>query len=334
VGLVAAIEATLRGMSVVVVEPRTPPVDKACGEGLMPGAVAVLQRLGVEPAGEPFAGISYVTGDGRVRARSAFRAGPGLGVRRTTLHAALLDRAASLGVRTVRDRVAGLLQDGAGVRLQLAGGAPLDAPWVLGCDGLRSRMRTLAGVRVRSNGRRFGLRRHAGTAPWSSDVEVHWSGIGEAYVTPVAPDRVGIALLTTRGRDFCTTLRAFPALSARLDGVPWGGEVRGAGPLLQKVERRTSGRVLLVGDAAGYVDALTGEGLRIGFACAVAAVDAVRSRDPASYERRWRDLTRSYRWLTTGLVTATRLPVARAALVPTAAALPGLFDRAVKSLAG
>ena len=75
--------------------------------------------------------------------------------------------------------------------------------------------------------------------------------------------------------------------------------MRGAGPLRQAVRRRVAGRVLLVGDAAGYVDALTGEGIRTGLACAPAAVAAVAAADPAAYERDWRRLTRSYRVLTT-----------------------------------
>lgn len=334
VGLAAAIDAVTRGLDVLVVEPRPTPVDKACGEGLMPGAVQALERLGVRPAGWPFDGITYVTAAGRVGGRHAFSAGPGLGVRRTTLHAAMADQAASVGVRVVADHVVGLVADGRRVRVGLSSGGRVEAPWVLGCDGLRSTTRSLLGIGSRSNGHRFGLRRHAAVAPWSRDVEVHWSPAGEAYVTPVAGDRVGVALLTGRGRDFDTVLRTFPALLARLGGAAWVSDVRGAGPLRQHVERRTRGRVLLVGDAAGYVDALTGEGLRIGLDCAAAALDAVQAGRPDDYERRWWQITRGYRWLTSTLVGAARVPVLRAALVPASGALPGVFAQAVESLAG
>ena len=88
VGLAVAIGARAAGLSVAVVEPRAVPVDKACGEGLMPAAVAALGRLGVPVTGRPFVGIRYLS-PGRAVAAN-FRAGPGLGVRRTTLHAALL----------------------------------------------------------------------------------------------------------------------------------------------------------------------------------------------------------------------------------------------------
>ena len=96
VGLATALYADRAGLTVAVVERRTAPVDKACGEGLMPGAVAALADLGVDPDGVDFAGIRYVRGSRQAEAR--FSAGPGRGVRRTTLHAALSDAVADGGI--------------------------------------------------------------------------------------------------------------------------------------------------------------------------------------------------------------------------------------------
>ncbi|HZI95933.1 MAG TPA: FAD-dependent monooxygenase [Actinomycetales bacterium] len=333
VGLVAGIEAACRGMDVVVVEPRESPVDKACGEGLMPGTVALLRRLGVDPPGRDMAGIRYVTARGDRTAEHLFRRGPGRGVRRTDLQAAVAARAGAAGVRTVRDRVVGLAQDGAGVRALLAGGDVVEARWALGCDGLHSGVREHLGVRTTTNGRRFGLRRHVRVAPWTDLVEVHWGRSAEAYVTPVADDEVGIAVLGPKGPGFEAALRQFPALRDRLSGGAWTTEVRGAGPLQQRVAARRRDRVLLVGDASGYVDALTGEGLRVGLAGAVAAVRAVAAGRPHEYEREWWRLTREYRWLTSSLVGATRSPAVRRALVPAAAGLPGVFGGLVEQLA-
>ena len=62
VGLSAAIEARLAGLSVALVEARDGAIDKACGEGLMPGAIPLLERLGVSPAGMPLRGVSYRDG--------------------------------------------------------------------------------------------------------------------------------------------------------------------------------------------------------------------------------------------------------------------------------
>jgi flavin-dependent dehydrogenase len=88
-----------------------------------------------------------------------------------------------------------------------------------------------------------------------------------------------------------------------------------------------------VGDAAGYVDALTGEGLRVGFAEAEAVVRAVVADRPSGYEADWRRITRSYRWLTTGLVWAASNRAIRPLIVPSARAVPAVFGRVVDSLA-
>jgi flavin-dependent dehydrogenase len=337
VGLAAAIGARLRGLSVLVVEPRRTPVDKACGEGLMPGTVRALDRLAVHVDGVPFVGIRYVAPDGATTASHRFSAGPGRGVRRTDLHSRLARRAESVGVDRMSGRVVAVRQDGARVQAVVdgaaGGGHQLDARYALACDGLHSGVRRALGLSAGSDGLRFGQRRHAAVAPWSDHVEVHWSSGAEAYVTPVGRGEVGIAVLGPRRLGFAEALAGFPALRCRLDGTRFSTAVRGAGPLRQRVRRRVSGRVLLVGDAAGYVDAVTGEGLRIGLASASAAVDAVASGRVDRYEDAWRDVTRDYRWLTAGLVVATRNPLLRPALVPVAARLPGAFGAAVEVLA-
>ena len=337
VGLAAAIEGRRAGMSVLLVEPRIGPVDKACGEGLMPGTVAGLNRLGVPVEGFPFRGIRYVAPNGTTTATHLFRNGTGLGVRRTTLHAALAARAAELGVSQRCGRVVGMrtadIDGGPGVAVELDDGTALTASWLLGCDGLHSVIRRASGLERGSNGRRFGIRRHAALAPWADVVEVHWSAAGEAYVTPISEEEIGVAILGPRRWAFEEALTSFPTLAKRIAGATWTTPARGAGPLRQNVSSPVNGRVLLVGDAAGYVDALTGEGLRIGLACAQAAVAVVAAGRPQDYRLRWRSLTREYRWLTSGLVAATRIPLIRRALVPTAGRLPQVFGAAVEALA-
>nr|WP_246256169.1 NAD(P)/FAD-dependent oxidoreductase [Isoptericola halotolerans] len=335
VGLAAAIEARRAGLDVAVLEPRGVPVDKACGEGLLPGTLTAVRRLGVDPAGWDLAGISYRQ-DGRV-ADHRFRDGPGRGVRRTTLHARLHEAALAEGAVVVPRRAGTVAQDDDGVT---AGG--VRARWLLGCDGLHSRVRREVGLEVVPGrraprswwpssraGRRFGLRRHYRVAPWSDQVEVHWGPRVEAYVTPVAPDLVGVALLGPVGMDFDAELATIPELAGRLAREA-EGSVRGAGPLRVRTRARVRGRVRLVGDASGYVDALTGEGLRVGFAQARAAVALLD--DGAGYERAWRRVTRDYRWLTSGLVGAATSPVRRG-VVPAAARWPGVYGAVVERLA-
>lgn len=326
-GLVSALHAARAGLDVEVWEPRPGAVDKACGEGLMPGALAGLRALGVDPPGHPFHGITYVAGPRSVGAD--FRAGPGRGIRRTTLHAALTEAALEAGARIVPRSVSELRQDADGVRVD-----DVRARFVVAADGLHSPMRRMLDLDARhTRYARFGLRRHFRVAPWSRHVEVHWSPTVEAYVTPVADDLVGVAVLASAKAGYDDRLAALPGLQEALAGAEPASAVRGAGPLRQGARRRVAGRVLLVGDAAGYVDAVTGEGLALAFAQASAAVAAVAAGDPDRYEREWARLTRRYRWLTAALVTGTRTRIARRALVPTAALLPTLFDSAVNSLA-
>lgn len=326
IGLAAALYAVRAGLDVGVREPRTGTIDKACGEGLMPPAVAALRDLGVPLDGHPIAGIRYL--DRIWTAEAPFRHGPGLGVRRTVLHEALRARATAHGivteprpVREIVDRGDHLVVDGEPVR------------YLIAADGLHSAVRRLAGLAGRPAGRRrYGLRSHCQIAPWTRFVEVHWADVGEAYVTPVAADQVGVAVLTTQRRPLSELLPHFPLLRARIDGHPMT-RPRGAGPLRQRARRRVDGRVLLIGDAAGYVDAITGEGIASGLAQARAAVTAVAADQPHSYEHAWRRLTRRHDLLTQGLVLATALPPVRRQVVHIAAALPHAFATAVDQLA-
>jgi flavin-dependent dehydrogenase len=327
VGLAGAIEARMAGLDVTVVEPRDGPIDKACGEGLMPGALPELARLGVDPDGMPFHGIAYL--DGRRRVEHRFDGGPGRGVRRTVLHAALRERAVAAGVRFHEGRVDAVHQ-----RAGFVEAVGLRAAWLLGADGLHSAVAREVGLALpppRAR-RRFGQRRHYALPPWSEFVEVLWTPAGEFYVTPIGDRVVGVALLARRGEHFDDALATAPGLAERLRGVEAASELRGAGPLRQRTRARVAGRVLLVGDASGYIDALTGEGLRIGFAQARAAVAAIRADRPDEYEAAWERETRDFRRLTGALVRLASSPL-RGTVVPTASRLPGVFAGAVERLA-
>ncbi len=215
-GLATALHARRQGLSVIVAEPRPSPIDKACGEGLMPGGLAELMSLGVDPAGMPFHGIAYVSDHRRAQAR--FRGGPGRGVRRTTLHAALAARAKEQDTEWVRTRVTKVEQDAHSVT---AGG--VRARWLVAADGLHSAVRRSVGITATAGTpRRYGVRWHYRVPAWSEFVEVHWSRWGEAYVTPVEPDLVGVAILS-RGRP---DLAWFPRLADHLTGAGRGS--RGA----------------------------------------------------------------------------------------------------------
>jgi len=332
VGLAAAIEARLAGIDVLVIEPREGVIDKACGEGVMPGARDALDRLGVVAASAPIAGIDYR--DGRRSVQHRFAGGPGQGIRRTTLHAALRERAAELGVRWAHARVTGVVSADAGVTVAIDGGEPLRAEWLIAADGLHSTVARSIGLALPEPKarRRYGQRRHYRLDPWTDLVEVHWTPVGELYVTPVAGGVVGVALLARRGVHFEEALAASGELAERLRGADAVSTLRGAGPFRQRTRARTAGRVLLAGDSSGYVDALTAEGLRIGFEQARHAVAAVRASDPAGYEVAWERTTHDFRVLTERLVRAAESPL-RPLIVPTSARFPGLYARAVERIA-
>lgn len=327
VGLAAAIEARLAGLDVVVIEQRDGVIDKACGEGLMPGALPILDRLGVDPTGMPLAGITYVQGSRTVTHR--FEGTPGRGVRRIELHSALSRRAEELGVQRVAAKVDAVEQTETGVSV-----AGQSARYLLACDGLHSSVARVVGLGLPAptRHRRYGIRQHYAIAPWSDTVEIHYGRRAEVYVTPVAPNEIGVAILGAQHTDFDATIAELPALAARLGGLATKSTRRGAGPFRQRTRARTSGRVLLVGDASGYVDAITGEGLRLGFAQAAAAIGAVLADDPQRYEREWITITRDFRVTTTALVGFATSPL-RSAIVPLSAALPGRFGAVVESLA-
>lgn len=324
VGLATAIEARLAGLSVTLIEPREGAVDKACGEGLMPGALPLLQRLGVDPEGMPLRGVSYRSASRRADHR--FQTGIGRGVRRTVLQSALADRASELGVRFVEGRVDGIEQDATGVSA-----AGVWASWLLACDGLHSSVRRTLGLdRPVRRGRRFGIRQHFAVAPWNDLIEVHWAESAEVYVTPIAPDTVGIAMLGVQHADFDAVVRSIPELASALADAAPASTRRGAGPFRQRAARVQLGRVLLVGDASGYVDAITGEGLRLGIDQARVAVASLGG-GPA-YEREWKRVTRDFRVLTSGLVAAAGSPL-RGGIVPLASRLPRVYGAVVERLA-
>jgi len=327
-GLAAAIGAARAGFETVLLEARRGTIDKACGEGLMPGALEELTRLGVAlPAAQPFSGIRYV--DGGRTATARFRS-PGAGVRRTALHAALAKRAAAVGVVRRVGRSDGIRQDRGAVET-----AGLVARWLIAADGLHSPIRRQLGLaRPPRHPPRLGARRHFACAKVPDCVEVHLAPGREAYVTPVAPDQVGVAILYTGARraPFAELLNGFPALADRL-GEPRSGE-RGAGPFEQRVRRRVAGRVLLAGDAAGYLDPLTGEGLHLGFSSARLAVEAIRRGEPDAYERSWRRRARAPWGLTALLLQVRRSPALAPCLVPVLGRAPWLFDAGLRLLAG
>lgn len=334
VGLATAIGCARRGLRVRVLERGRPPVDKACGEGIMPDGVARLRNLGVDPVvlgGRPFRGIRYLDADRSAAAR--FRGAAGFGVRRTRLQGALLSAARRAGVRVDFGVVArGLSATARLVTIDTDQGS-VEASFLVGADGLSSRVRRWCGLDRGARGERFGVRRHYRLEPWTDLVEVHWAGgpggAGhEAYVTPVGEREVGVAMLWRgpKGR-FDDLLARLPALADRLSGAPVASSDLGAGPLERPVKGVVSGRVALVGDAAGYVDAITGEGLSAGFAQAEALSEALAGGALERYAFAHQRIQRRPVQMIRALLAIEKRPWLRRRFVATLARDPALFER-------
>jgi flavin-dependent dehydrogenase len=347
-GLAVAIGAARRGLSTIVLEARPGPPDKACGEGILPAGVHALEALGVASALEAMRirTVRWIDRGG-ASAEAILPDGGGLGVRRTKLVDALGARARGEGA-IVRGSVRVLSHvrtpRSVALRTDAADLPRVEAGVLVAADGLASPLRCAEGLDVprrSSRARRFGMRRHFAVRPWSASVEVHLEDGVEAYVTPVAEDRVGVALLfdeeARAGRSFDAMLARFPALSSRLEGCAQASRTLGAGPFARAARTRVRDRFALVGDAAGYVDAVTGEGLSLAFRAA-AALSAVLpealvhdgARDVlAAYDRAAAEDFRKYAWSTRAMLVLTRVR-RRAELLAVLSRVPRALDAAVR----
>ena len=290
-GLAAAIAMQQRGLSCMVADAMAPPIDKACGEGLMPDALDSLGRLGVQmdaSEGGIFRGIRFQNQDHCIQAE--FPRGRALGVRRKHLHARMVERAEESGV-ALRWGTRAEMRPGQPLRLN---GSEVKACWIIGADGQTSRFRAWAGLdAVRSESRRYGFRRHYRVAPWSEMVEVHWGDRGQIYVTPVAADEVCVAWVTRDPRRrLDDALRGFPFLQSKLRGAEATSRERGCITTTRTLKRLYRGQHVLLGDASGSADAITGEGLAISFRQSLALADAIAQNDLAEYAQAHRSIAR------------------------------------------
>lgn len=266
----------------MVADRAQPPIDKACGEGLMPDSLEVLGRLGVSLQGcetGSFHGIRFVGPE--CSAAATFPQGRGLGIRRVLLHEVFVRHAEAVGVKMMWGaRVSAIGEQGV-----LVNGRPIRSRWVVGADGQNSRVRDWAGLGASSGStQRIGLRQHFQIRPWSEYVEIYWGSHGQAYVTPVGHNEVCVALISRRKfASFDDGLSGFPELAARLQGAVITTRARGALSISRKLKQVCRGNVALIGEASGSVDAITGEGLAMAFRQALALGPALAAGDLSTY---------------------------------------------------
>ncbi len=284
----------------MVADGAVPPIDKSCGEGLMPDGVEALRALGIAvPVSEayPFRGIRFVN-EG-VTAEARFPRGTAYGIRRTHLHRVMTEHAEACGVHLLwRTAVSGL--ESGGVRVA---GEMVQARWIVGADGTGSRVRRWAGLDRevgaslftssskwfgKSPGRnpRFAFRRHYQVRPWTDFMELHWGRNCQIYVTPVSGEEVCVALVSSSPQlRLDDALGEFPELSAHLGNAGYSSRERGAITVTRRLRRVYRDRTSLVGDASGGVDAITGEGLCLTFRQAAVLAACLADGNLARYQK-------------------------------------------------
>jgi flavin-dependent dehydrogenase len=343
-GLASAIAAARQGLHVEVIDAAKPPIDKACGEGLMPDSIEALAAIGVTDLdrslraeeSHPLCGIRFIgretSANHFTTAEALFPAAPGRGIRRTVLHQLLLDRASSFGVRFQwENSVLGIAPANDGITVH-TNHKTLRARYLIGADGPISRVATWAGLTQASiSSRRIGLRQHYAIAPWTEFVEVHWSDFGQAYVTPNSANEVCVAFIAHKKfASHAEALSHFPALHRRLVHARRSGPARGSITFVRRLQRVTSGNIALIGDASGSVDAITGEGMALCFRQAAALAPALRANNLAAYQQAHRRIQLRPTLMSRSLLLMDRYPRLRDQTLNVLQRNPWLFERLLR----
>ena len=312
-GASTAIQLARRGVSVELIERSAGPRRKACGEGLFSRGAEVLEELAVLDQvlkqGRVLESLRVEIGDASVEAPLPSEKQPCIGARREVLDSALLDQAALCGVEVRRGvNATDLLSGGRGYRGVLTDLGEVEARVVVVADGLRSRLRRVAELDAPVKTQRYGVSaRYELSMPVEPRVLIRMQPGREIYVTPVGERTVNVALLTSKrgaaelsgdlARAFEAAVREDGAVSAdaRLVEQPIA-----AGPFPAMAKRAWRDNLLLAGDAAGFFDGISGEGMSLALVSSKAAAEAVmrflETDDSAGfgeYERERRRLERN-----------------------------------------
>jgi menaquinone-9 beta-reductase len=305
----AAVAAGLAagGRDVLMVEARAHPRPKACAEYASPRIVEELRRLGLADDGWqadalPLAGMRVIRGRDAVDVRYRDVAGPrdAWGLDRLVFDTALAAHATASGARLLEHASFDqpLWTDGriTGAMVSTAeGSTTIRCRWLIGADGARSRVAKRLGVeRPVVAPRRLGMVAHyEGDAELSDHGEMHVGPGWYVGLAPLAGGRlnVGMALPMRKGvarsahERFQAAIDGIPAVAARLAGRRRLTPIRGASPIGHRVARAAGPGWLLVGDAAGFIDPFTGEGIYRALRSARAAAESLAGTDEGAAER-------------------------------------------------
>ena len=300
-GSMAALVLARAGVRVTLVDRVDFPRDKLCGDSINPGAMTLLARhglaAGIESKGVPIRGM-LVTGPGHAAVDGRYADGvSGRSLRRRDLDALLLASAVAAGARfeaNVRVHSASAAAAGEtstvhGIVVRTEGGAVVErrAPMVIAADGRRSAIAFGLGLAKHpARPRRWALGAYfEGVAGLADRGEMHlragrYIGVaplpgGLTNVCLVVPERAAKSLMHAPDVALEAAIVADERLRGRFDRARRVTDVQVLGPLAVDVARAGLPGLLLAGDAAGFIDPMTGDGLRLALRGAELAAEAV-----------------------------------------------------------
>jgi 2-polyprenyl-6-methoxyphenol hydroxylase-like FAD-dependent oxidoreductase len=285
-GLAAAVALSAKGAVVTVADPLIPPIDRGCGEGMMPEALAALGRLGIQldtTQGFAFCGIRFADENYRQVATADFPSGIGYGFRHTALHMQMVRAAEAAGVNLRWGQPVGIETN----HDALIGDDTVRFDWLIGADGQSSQVRRWAALeQAKIFSTRYGLRRHYRIPPWSEYGEVHWGSLGEACITPVSENEICVVTLSSNTHDTADeVLAGLPWLQEKLDGAAISSQERGSETRNMRLTSVARGNVALLGEASGTSDEVAGAGLAQAFREAELLVRSLEVGNLEMYER-------------------------------------------------
>lgn len=322
VGLMTAIQLHHQGIESVVLEKRSYPVDKVCGEGVMPLGSQILKDLGLLSKFKAeyftfFSGIEYFENNKKTQTFE-FNDRKGMAIRRVELSRVLREECRERRIevlenteylsheKTTNEVLVTYAQNGVEQRIKCLK--------LIAADGIHSSVLKDLKINTKKQSyRRMGLRWHVSCKPWSKYVQVYWGHGVEAYVTPVGPSQIEIALLyfpqLHKGEKVEDLMNYFPFLQNKIKDLKLVSSVKGYGPFPRESEMNPHPYVHFVGDSFAFIDGITGDGISFGFLQAYLLAQEWGNRDKVTFFVR--KYFRTYKLMTKTLVLLSYFPKLR-----------------------